>query len=347
MGVYYRKDTGQWAISYVDQSGRRQRLTVGTKRQAEDELRALTGPSKCRVRLNEYAISVLKALSIGLARSTVATYAYHAQALEALGDPRLDEVDLRLVRRYQAERVAQVSSATTNREIMFLSRVMTQAVADGYLAQNPLRGLQERLQLDEGSGPVRFLSVAEIANLEAQCRDPLLGIVQVALRTGMRMREIFQLQWARTDLGQGFAEVKRKHKRGMSRVPLPPLTIEAIRRQPRSSTFVFQGRGGQRDNCRKAFASALKRAGLKDVTFHTLRHTFASQAVMNGMDLRTLQEILGHSKLDMVMRYAHLAESHKVEQLEKLEARLSRAKGPGVTDPVTRSRKVFTVKRGK
>lgn len=58
------------------------------------------------------------------------------------------------------------------------------------------------------------------------------------------------------------------------------------------------------------FSMAAKRAGLTDVTFHTLRHTFASHAAMQGADLYTLAGLLGHKTLAMVQRYAHLAPAH-------------------------------------
>ena len=65
---------------------------------------------------------------------------------------------------------------------------------------------------------------------------------------------------------------------------------------------------------RTAFESACERANLPDVTPHVLRHTFASRLVMNGVDLRTVQELGGWKSLNMVQRYAHLSQDHKREQ---------------------------------
>jgi integrase len=61
----------------------------------------------------------------------------------------------------------------------------------------------------------------------------------------------------------------------------------------------------------KVFEAACKRADLPDVTFHDLRHTFASRLVMAGVDLPTVQALMGHKTIAMTMRYAHLSPEHK------------------------------------
>ncbi len=63
----------------------------------------------------------------------------------------------------------------------------------------------------------------------------------------------------------------------------------------------------------------MRRAGIKDFTFHDLRHSFASQLIMKGADLVTVKEILGHSSLAMVLRYAHLSRGHKSKAVELLD----------------------------
>lgn len=59
--------------------------------------------------------------------------------------------------------------------------------------------------------------------------------------------------------------------------------------------------------------------------FHDLRHTFASQLVMGGVDLKTVQELLGHKKIEMTLRYSHLSPYHKREAIEILENRLEKS----------------------
>jgi integrase len=66
------------------------------------------------------------------------------------------------------------------------------------------------------------------------------------------------------------------------------------------------------------FTAACKEAGVKDFTWHSLRHTFASRLVMAGVDLRTVQELMGHRTITTTMRYAHLAPAHQAEAVERL-----------------------------
>jgi integrase len=71
---------------------------------------------------------------------------------------------------------------------------------------------------------------------------------------------------------------------------------------------------------RRHYVRLGRRAGVKGVTPHTLRHTLASRLVMAGVDLRTVQELGGWSSLDLVQRYAHLSATHKAEAVERVAA---------------------------
>lgn len=74
------------------------------------------------------------------------------------------------------------------------------------------------------------------------------------------------------------------------------------------------------------FKTALKKANISGFRFHDLRHTFSSHFVMQGGDLLTLKEILGHSSMQMVERYAHLAAAHKHRQINNLSGLFSEQK---------------------
>ncbi len=90
-------------------------------------------------------------------------------------------------------------------------------------------------------------------------------------------------------------------------------------------------RGGQKflspdtylknDACRNAILRASKRAGLRPIGWHTLRHTFASHLVMRGVPPKAVQELLGHASIEVTMRYAHLSPDVKKDAVRALEQR--------------------------
>jgi integrase len=86
------------------------------------------------------------------------------------------------------------------------------------------------------------------------------------------------------------------HVRGGSSPPPP---------NPQEGAKVFTFRGKPLKDIRTAFENACNRAGIKNLTFHTLRHTFATRLVLSGVDLATVSKLLGHSTIQMTMRYSH------------------------------------------
>lgn len=96
---------------------------------------------------------------------------------------------------------------------------------------------------------------------------------------------------------------------------------------------VFQARGGGKiHGVSKAFFDAVKRLGLNDgvtdrrqrVTFHTLRHTFGSWLALEGVPLRTIQDLMGHKTIAMTVRYSHLTPDHRIDALDKIGAKMER-----------------------
>ena len=74
---------------------------------------------------------------------------------------------------------------------------------------------------------------------------------------------------------------------------------------------------------KRGFKRALLRSGIDHCRFHDLRHTFASQLVMAGIDITTVKELMGHKSLKMTMRYSHLAPEHKQKAVDKLDTVLN------------------------
>ena len=77
--------------------------------------------------------------------------------------------------------------------------------------------------------------------------------------------------------------------------------------------------GGRRHDFKKPFKHAIEAAVIEDFRFHDLRHTFASHLVMNGVDIKTVQELLGHASVTMTMKYSHLAPDHRTRAIKTLD----------------------------
>lgn len=221
---------------------------------------------------------------------------------------------------YISFRRKQVANATINRELACLKRMYNLAIKWHEAKKNPVNDVDF---LKEPPGRMRFLEVAEAERLLECSNHYLRPIVFTALNTGLRLNEILSLTWDRVyiqNVIDPYLEIIMTKNNKNRNVPLNDDMVQLLESIKKSdSGFVFVGLQGQPlQSVRKPFETALKRAGILDFTFHGLRHTFASHFVMNGGDLLTLKEILGHSSMQMVERYAHLAQAHKRRQVNNL-----------------------------
>jgi integrase len=165
-----------------------------------------------------------------------------------------------------------------------------------------------------------FLTFDEAERLVDGARDEWRVMVLVALRTGLRQGELIGLRWEDVDLVAGRLMVRqnvvRGHvgtpKSGKSReVPLSGEALAALKAHRHlRGDLVFCDLGGRvltKGETKWPLWSACKRAGLRRIGWHVLRHSFASHLVMRGAPLKAVQELLGHATIQMTMRYAHLA----------------------------------------
>ncbi len=159
----------------------------------------------------------------------------------------------------------------------------------------------------------RFLSVDELKRLgfvldHAGDRQAAAAI-QLLLFTGARSSEITGLQW---DWIRDTRAVLPDSKTGPKAVQLPPPARAVLNALPRRGRYVFpNGRGdGPMTDLGPRWRKLRGLAGLDDVRLHDCRHTFASHAVMSGLDLYTVGRLLGHADTASTERYAHLADGH-------------------------------------
>lgn len=251
----------------------------------------------------------------------------HQMAFQSLkrvfSGKRLADINPFLIERYKRMRQEEGrSEVTINRELAFLKNLFTMAIKWGKASENPVK--QVRL-FREDNGRTRFLTEDEEAHLLAHCGPYLRPIIISALHTGFRKSELLSLTWGNVDFRHTLITVEAAYaKNGEARsVPMTMIltdTLKASRINAAPTAAVFCTSAGKpyRD-ISTAFATAVRRAGITDFTFHDLRHTFASRLVMAGVDLTTVKELMGHKHIAMTLRYAHLAPGHKRSAIAVLD----------------------------
>lgn len=251
------------------------------------------------------------------------------QLLEAFGNLPLRFFTTKLVEEFQTQRLTQGNKpATVNRLIATLKHMFTKAVDWDMVEEEALKRVRKVKLLREDNRRLRFLSKEEMLRLLESCSSHLHPIVLTAFNTGMRKSEILNLRWNQVDFKHGFILLEVTKSGERREIPMNQILRETLRKIPRrlNNPHVFtNGKGKPYKDVKGSFASALRKAGIKDFKFHDLRHTFASHLVMEGVDLTTVKELLGHKTLNMTLRYAHLAPGHKVRAVSVLEKLLDQS----------------------
>jgi integrase len=261
-----------------------------------------------------------------------------AHLLPTYGHLRLDEITAKDVAALQARLLNEGERKPSTVNLMistFISQINV-AVKWGLTDKAP-----SVMRLKVSPKEVAFFDFDEADRLIKAAEDEpeLQAMVILALKTGMRAGELLALRWSDVDLIKQVLTVKQNiyngvlnktPKGGKAReIPLSDQVVNTLKEQRLRSAlrgeYVFSCSDGTPIHYRNEMGHLLPRlcrkAGLRELRWHTLRHTFASHLVMLNVPLKVVQELLGHSKMDMTMRYAHLAPSALSGSIQLLDSR--------------------------
>jgi site-specific recombinase XerD len=197
-------------------------------------------------------------------------------------------------------------------------------VAWNALAQNPAKSVKK---LKEARGKIRFLSKDEVRTLLQAAESRVQPLIEVLLHTGLRRDEVIHLTWADVDLKNRVLSVQSKdgwHPKDYEtrHIPMTVRLVQVLESVPRNGeSYIFTNREGKPLDpgvLTHDFTKLIRKAGIKNASLHTLRHTFASHLIMSGADLYTVQKLLGHSSIKTTEIYAHLAPDYLRSAVEKL-----------------------------
>lgn len=165
---------------------------------------------------------------------------------------------------------------------------------------SPLRCLPGKIKRDS------LLTYEEKNRILSRSPHWLKQIILFALNTGLRLSELLSLTWGNIDLS-GRILTFTKTKNGQPRtIPLNQIVLNILTEKRRGFSLRDRIFPHQKRVVQFTFRKSFFRAGLKDVCFLDMRHSFASKVVQKGIDLYRIQKLLGNTSPVMTQRYAHL-----------------------------------------
>lgn len=215
-------------------------------------------------------------------------------------------------------------SYTVNFELGTLRTIFNLAIKQRYLETNPIKEVGFLKVTD--SKQRRFLTETECERLLVTCEPEWHPIFFTLLYTGMRKGELVNLEWTDLDFSRQIIKIQRKPfwipKTGEREIPMSSEVVAALNKLPRRSNFVFTDKNGEpyeMNRLRLELIRIAKKAGIQALTqVHALRHTFASRLLMRGVDLPSVQKLMGHTKIETTMIYSHQTPDHLRSAIEKL-----------------------------
>jgi integrase len=318
-----KRKNGVYYLWYDDESGRRQKISTKStsKREANRFMQEFIKKGR-EPKLRPPNIQIAKFQKEFLAYSA-GIHASHTQRLFAtalrelnriIGEKTLRSVSIRDVERFLSVKKSESSDVTARTYLVTLASAFQTAVRWKYIQTNPFHQV-EKPKLPEKT-PV-YLSKDEFRQLFSSIAEEDLRILfLVAVSTGIRLGEILNLEWSDIDFSKKVIHVRNRGEftTKSKRNRIIPMTEQVYKllsdwKKKASSEIVFHdgGRRKRRDLVSRKFKEYITKLGLNDcLHFHSLRHTFASWLVQDGVSLYEVQKLLGHSNITVTQVYSHL-----------------------------------------
>jgi integrase len=226
-----------------------------------------------------------------------------------------------------AKPATTLKPATVNRELACLKILLNYYIKSDILTKsNPVSRVKF---FAENNEQMRVLSQDEERLYLMAASQPLQDVATLMVETGARPEEICRLTRDNINLDQGYLSVPfGKTRAARRKIPLTARACVVLEKRlaGMKGDYLFAGGRGAEDGSKpivklnNAHTGTVRRAGVSHFRLYDLRHTFATRAAEAGVDLVTLAAMLGHSRIQMVLRYAHPTEEHQFNAMKKMEA---------------------------
>ena len=243
------------------------------------------------------------------------------------GKTKIDKITNQQIEEYKATKVkTHLANKTINNHLVILSTCLH--TAKDWLNFEKTPKIQK---LKVPSQKFDYLTTEEMDILLKNASGIWHDVFLVALKTGMRKGELLALVWENINWKTGQVIVSQSMYNRIitstksNRIRYVDMTKEVygcLWERRKSRGFVFTDENDKHFSMRRindVLKRTCKRAGIRQITVHTLRHTFASHLAMAGAPIQAIQGLLGHSDIQTTMRYAHLSPSIYKETINLLE----------------------------
>lgn len=263
--------------------------------------------------------------------------------LPMFGEMRLCDIQRLDVQLFLSQKGQQLSGQTVHHLRVLLSRILGEAVLWGYVHENVAQGTR----LPRAARPAErsYLTIEQARQLIAALEEPARSAVVLAILTGLRRGEIFGLRWKAADFDRRLLHIRERIYEGVydtpkgraRAVPMGEGVYAVLRARREARPFVepdspvFCGEDGKpldpQAVLNHSVYPACERTGLPRVGWHTLRHTYSTHLDRLGVSAKTMQALLGHSKVETTLNiYTHAV----LEEQRKAAARLEQVLFPTV-----------------
>jgi integrase len=331
-----KRSNGRYYIFYPQQNGKYTCISTGTRSKSEalkflsnfeNELKERLSKKVNPALLQFFTSEFLRySESIHSWNHTLSLRTTLRQLYSSYGNISLVELTREKILLFVEKRLTTVSNYTVKRDIANMSSAFSYAISKKYLNENPCKGIKkpkivERLPL--------FFSEAEFQILLRVIEDvDLRELITFAVHTGLRQSDLVNLEWHQISFQNQTLILDNRNSRTKSgKVHSIPLNIKALQiltdRQIKTidskRVFMYQSKPIKQIFISHKFKKFVKKAGLNpQLSFHCLRHSFASWLIQKGVPIFTVSKLLTHSDMRVTQIYSHLSEQNLLDAVNKL-----------------------------
>lgn len=230
------------------------------------------------------------------------------------GSRKIADIGSLDVEKYKAKKLAEkLSPKTINNHLTVLRKSLQCGFEWDLLKVSPLIK-----RLKTSPSQYDFLTIEECRQLIVAAEGSWNEMIRVVLETGLRFGELIALTWEDVEFNKNMLTVRQAFAEGVlgspksnqiRYIPLSESVIEVLRNKNRGKGYIFADVNGaplKQTACIKKLHRICRKAGIRTIGWHCLRHTFASHLAQAGANLVAIQGLLGHSDIRTTMRYAHI-----------------------------------------